>query len=157
MGLEQQLLSILESEATSLEALHTILLEEHEGLLGPDIAAIERLTQSKSQALDAQTDITRQRQQLVAQYTDQTNPAPLQTLTATLGQPETLLKQIARLEAMAQECERLNRTNGRLILQRHQQTQGALQVLRQTGETTDTYSGRGKTQAAGASRTLGKA
>lgn len=157
MDVKQQLLAMLESEASSLEALHAILLEEHEGLLGQDISVIERLTQSKSRALDAQTDITRQRQQLVARYTDQTNPAPLQTLTATLGQPETILKQIARLEAMARECEQLNRNNGRLILQRHQQTQGALQVLRQTGDSTDTYSGRGKTQAAGASRTLGKA
>ncbi|MFK7974844.1 MAG: flagellar export chaperone FlgN, partial [Halioglobus sp.] len=51
----------------------------------------------------------------------------------------------------------LNRENGRLILQKQQHTQSALNILRQNADQGPTYSGRGLADSSEDSRTLGKA
>ncbi|PLW68410.1 flagella synthesis protein FlgN [Pseudohalioglobus lutimaris] len=153
----QSLLSLIDQEVASLEALHKILLQEHQALLAADVPLIETLTANKNQALDKQSDITRQRQLFTEQHAKTNSPDALQTLIARCGQAAELTERLGSLTALTDQCRDLNRENGSLIQQRQRHTRGALQVLRQTGDTGDTYSGRGKAEAKNLPRTLGKA
>jgi flagellar biosynthesis/type III secretory pathway chaperone len=157
MDLGQSLLTLLDEEVASLEALHAILQQEKQALLAADVPLIETLTATKNRALDKQSEITRQRQLFTEQHTRQPLPYALQALIEKSGASPGLTENMERLTALTEQCRDLNRDNGGLIQQRQQHTQGALQVLRQTGDNGSTYSGRGKTEANNRPRTLGKA
>jgi flagella synthesis protein FlgN len=157
MDQAQQLLSLITGELTSLEALQRILQQEQQALLAADVTSIEALTAQKNRALDQQSDITRQRQLFTQQHAGVNSIAALQHMATRLGMAQDIAGPLKKLQVLADQCRNLNRDNGRLIQQRQQHTQGALQVLRQSGDAPATYSGRGKTEAANRPRTLGKA
>jgi len=154
---QQKLLALVTDEVASLESLHQILLQEQQALLAADITRIETLTAEKNLALDKQSDMTRQRQLFTEQHTGAHSVAALLEMAGRPEQAKALVERVGALQALADQCRDLNRSNVSLIQQRQQQTRGALQVIRQTGDDTSTYSGRGKTEATDRPRTLGKA
>ena len=157
MSLGQQLNTLLAHETECLLQLLDILGQEHAALLAGDIDGIEHATAIKNEALASQAQVTESRQHLVSLSSFDNSEAGLQELIAHCENSEQIGDAYTRLNALALQCRAGNRTNGRLIMQRQEQARGALNVIRQTGSTTPTYSGQGKTMAAQATRSLGKA
>ena len=157
MLLEQQIAALLNHEVASLDRLQDVLKQEYDALLSADIEAIERATSGKNLALKTQADATQARQRLTISSSFSGTEEGLQQLLASCDNREQLVPLYSRLVSLAKQCHASNRTNGRLIMQKQQQTLGALNIIRQTNSDAATYSGQGKTMATGATRTLGKA
>lgn len=156
MSFRQQLASLLARELTSLQGLHELLDQEYTALVNADVGALEQITPKKNQALAEQAVLTQSRRDFAAQSAAGAG-ATLEQLIASVDNPEELSTALARLTALARQCQEANRTNGRLILQKQQQARGALEIIRQTENSSPTYSGLGKTTETQDSRSLGKA
>ncbi|MDX1734285.1 MAG: flagellar protein FlgN [Halioglobus sp.] len=158
MPMQEQLQALLDQEIENLQTLLGILHREHDALVNADVDAIERITQSKNQALTAQAELTRSRRHLVQTAWGSDTDESLEQYIASFDD-QSLWHSFSRLSALAMQCNDSNRTNGRLIAHKQQQTRDALDILRRTDSAaTTTYSHSGR--AAGseqAGRTLGKA
>lgn len=157
MQSHRQLRSLLDQEVENLQSLHTILQREYDALLKADAAAIEQGAALKNQALSIQSHLTENRRRWLSSAPGQATEIRLAEYVQDYGDAG-LQALFTRLSDLAEECHTLNRTNGRLIAQRQQQTLGALDILRHTDSTNTTYSLTGKTSPADPTgRTLGKA
>ena len=153
----QQLASLLSREVDCLQALLSILNTEHNALLSGDVEAIEQITTKKNQALANQANTSLARQQFARQLTGSDSEQSLRDYITTASNRPELEACHASLLALAKQCQDENRINGRLITQKQQQAQGALNILRQTDNNPTTYSGHGDTSSQQSGRTLGKA
>ncbi len=157
MPAPDQLRGLLDQEVENLQSLKTILTREYDALVASNIEALEQVTALKNQALSIQANLANSRQRLFGGAQGGTPDDQLGQFVAASG--DAGLKDLyARLSALADECHTLNRTNGRLIAQKHQQATGALDILRHTDSKGATYSLSGKTSATEqGGRSLGKA
>lgn len=152
-----QVRGLLDQEVENLQSLLNILRREHDALVNSDVEAIEQITGLKNQALSIQADLTNYRQRLLTNAQGGATDDPLSDYVATSDDSE-LEALYTRLSSLAEECHRHNRTNGRLIAQKHQLTLGALDILRRTDSKGATYSLSGKTSGPDQTgRSLGKA
>ncbi len=157
MSQGQELYTVLNHETVCLQQLLDVLEQEHKALLAADVDSIEQATAIKNAALAAQAQASQSRQHLVSQSACDNSEEGLRQLIARCDNVEQLGDTFFRLNTLAQQCQAMNRSNGRLIMQRQEQARGALNVIRQTSGATPTYSGQGKTMATQATRSLGKA
>lgn len=153
----QQLAALLSNEVDCLDKLLGILRQEYEALLNADIEALEQATAAKNHALAAQAEIIQSRRSLVIQTSFSDTNEGLQELIASCDNQQELSASFSRMSSLAGQCQTINRSNGRLILQKQQQARGALDIIRQTDANSPTYSGQGTTTASQDTRTLGKA
>lgn len=153
----QQLASLLNHEIACLEQLLAILGREFESLTSSDINAIETATNDKNVALAHQAKSTLTRQQFVASSSYEDSDEGLQQLITTCDNHTELAAIYAQLTSLAQQCHGTNRTNGRLILQKQEQTRSALNIIRQADNHSSTYSGQGDAISNPSTRSLGKA
>lgn len=154
---QEQLHQLLDREIENLQALRGVLHQEYEALVSADINAIEQLSDTKSQVLSVQADLTSTRRHFVESTSGNGSDESLEQYITDCGNQE-LLQTFSRLSALAMQCNVSNRTNGRLIAQKQQQTRSALDILRHTDSNSATYSNAGTTSASEqAGRTLGKA
>ena len=128
MPAPDQLRGLLDQEVENLQSLLSILKREYDALVGSDIEAIEQITTLKNQALTIQADLANSRQRLLARSQGGSPDEQLRHHVASSGDAQ-MQSLYTRLSSLADECHTLNRTNGRLIAQRHQQTVGALDIL----------------------------
>lgn len=157
MQVEEQLHGLLNQEIENLQALRGVLHQEYEALVNADISAIEQLSETKSLVLSTQAQLTDSRRRLVQNTSGNGSDENLEQFIASCDNHD-LMQTFSRLTALAMQCNVSNRTNGRLIAQKQQQTRGALDILRLTDSATSTYSNAGKTSGnEQAGRTLGKA
>lgn len=157
MSQGQQLVSLLRLETTHLQHLLDALELEFESLKSGDVEAIEKSTQAKNKALAKQAEATLSRQRFVATTTANDSEAGLQQLITHCENSAELSEVYEQLTSLATQCQNTNRINGRLILQKQQQTRSALNIIRQADNETSTYSGQGGNVSNTPSRTLGKA
>lgn len=157
MTQEQQLTSLLNSEVTCLQALLDALNKEFDALTNSNVASLEQVTHDKNNALAKQAEASLSRQHFVTAKAHENTDKGLQQLIAGYQNQKVLSTTIGQLRSLAEQCQSINRTNGRLILQKQQHTRNALDILRQADSNPSTYSGQGDTIANGESRSLGKA
>ena len=157
MTQEQQLTLLLNSEVTSLQVLLDTLDREFDALTSSDVDALEQVTLDKNNALAKQAEATISRQHFVTATAHENTDKGLQQLIASYQNQTKLSTTISQLRSLAEQCQNINRTNGRLILQKQQHTRNALDILRQADSNLSTYSDQGDTIASGESRSLGKA
>jgi len=153
-----QVRGLLDQEVENLQSILSILQREYDALIASDITAIEQVTSLKNQALSIQAELARSRQHLLSADSHGLGTEdPLGHYVSSSGDA-ALLSLYERLSSLAAECHTRNRTNGRLIAQKRQQTAGALDILRHTDSTGATYSPHGEPGATEQSgRSLGKA
>lgn len=162
-----QLASLLAREVDCLERLHATLKQEHLALTHANVeidshvdTAVENLeknTQTKNATMAEQADLAAQRGQFLLAHNYENSNAGLLKCIAESNDAPALENSLQALGALAAECQQQNRENGRLIMQKQQQTQGALNILRQNDGGGATYSGKGIAATRDDSRTLGKA
>lgn len=157
MTQKQQLSLLLNSEVTSLQTLLDTLNREFDALTGSDVDALEQVTLDKNNALAKQAEATLSRQHFVTASAHDNTDVGLQQLIASHQNQQPLSNMLSQLRSLTEQCQNINRTNGRLILQKHQHTRNALDILRQADSNPSTYSDQGDTIASGESRSLGKA
>lgn len=157
MNSGQQLLSLLTSETACLQQLLKALEHEFKSLTSADISAIELAIKDKNQALANQAEATLSRQRFVATTSAEDSDEGLRQLVASYENHSELTQTYSELTSLARQCRNSNRTNGRLISQKQQQTQNALNIIRQAGNIPSTYSDQGGTITTPSSRSLGKA
>ena len=152
-----QVRGLLDQEVENLQSLLSILRREHDALVNSDVEALEQITGLKNQALSIQANLTNSRQKLLASTQGGAVNDQLADYVAS-GDDSTLEALYMRLSSLAEECHSQNRTNGRLIGQKHQLTLGALDILRHTDSKGATYSLSGKASGPDQTgRSLGKA
>jgi len=152
-----RLAHLLGQEASCLKDLLSVLEQERESLLSGDAGTIEQITIDKNQALASQAEATQARLHLTLQLIGDNSKAGLQQLIDSSPNSAQLDADFLNITALAEQCQELNRSNGRLISQKQQQAQGALDILRQTEDTPATYSGQVTATAQQKGRSLGKA
>jgi flagella synthesis protein FlgN len=157
MTQEQQLTSLLNSEVTCLQVLLDTLNDEFNALTSSNVDALEQITLDKNNALAKQAEATLSRQHFVTAETHDNTDKGLQQLLSGYQTQQALSNTLLQLRSLAEQCQNLNRTNGRLILQKQQHTRNALDILRQADSNPSTYSGQGDTITSGEGRSLGKA
>ncbi|MEH6616199.1 MAG: flagellar protein FlgN [Porticoccus sp.] len=157
MTVGQQLASLLNHEIACLEQLLAILDREFESLTSSDISAIEAATNDKNLALARQGKSTLTRQQFVTSSSYEDSDKGLQQLITTCDNHTELATIYAQLTSLARQCHSTNRTNGRLILQKQEQTRSALNIIRQADNNPSTYSDQGGSITNPSTRSLGKA
>ena len=154
----QQLASLMSREITCLQTLSAILQREYDALLTTDTSELEQIVTEKNQALAAQAESSQARIQFTLQQTGNGTENELQQLIEASGAVKHGLEaSFAEITSLARQCQEANRRNGRLISQKQQQAQSALNILRQTDNTPATYSGQGDTTNQQRGRSLGKA
>ena len=157
MSEQQQLSSLLNQEIDCLQRLLDILPQEYEALTSADIKTLETVTLTKNQTLAEQAELAQMRSSLIVSASYADSPEGLQHYIAGCDNPSELLAAVEKMTAKADQCQHSNRENGRLISQKQHQARGALDVLRQTEQSSPTYSDHGKSTAGDSSRSLGKA
>ncbi|MFK7974607.1 MAG: flagella synthesis protein FlgN [Halioglobus sp.] len=157
MSHSNDLATLLAHEVDCLQRLLSTLELERVALTTADIDKLERITPAKNAAMAEQTELALQRNRFLADHDyDPSNDGLLACISASDSAAE-LAASLESLAQYAEVCQQLNRENGRLILQKQQHTQSALNILRQNADQGPTYSGRGLADSAEDSRTLGKA
>ena len=157
MMLELKIKSLLDREVTCLEKLRDILKDEYKALVSADLDALGHATSAKNAALAAQADASRSRESLTAGSAGSDEESALRELIDSCENREQLNESLSELDYLAKQCHTQNRDNGRLIMQKQKQAKSALDIIRQTEDTTSTYSGYGKSTDTSATRSLGKA
>ena len=140
-----------------MQQLSTVLKQEYHALLEGDIAAIEGVTAKKNAALTHQANSTKSRKSFAAQRSADLSDEGIHNLIASYSNSTDLTASFSLLTTLAEQCQEANRVNGRLIAEKQQQALLALDILRQTNNSTPTYSGQGKTSNTPSSKSLGKA
>lgn len=155
---EQQFTALLSSELTCLQNLLDTLNQEYEALASADIDALENATQQKNNDLVKQTEATIARQNFVTTIAGESSEEiRLQQLITKYQGHDNLSTTLNQLHSLAEQCQTMNRTNGRLISQKQKQTRNALDILRQADSKPSTYSDQGGTVSSAENRILGKA
>ena len=157
MAKEQQFTTLLNNELSCLKTLLDTLEREFQVLNTSDVAALEQVTQEKNNALANQATATLSRQNFVTAADCENTNQGLQQLISSYQNQQALTASIDQLHSMAEQCQNANRTNGRLISQKQQQTRNVLDILRQADSKPSTYSGQGDTVTPTEGRILGKA
>lgn len=157
MTQEQQFTRLIDSELHCLQALLTTLNQEFEILTNGDVSALEQATKEKNDALAKQAAATLARQNFVINSMHENSDQGLQQLISTFQDQQALSTSIEQLRSLAEQCQSINRVNGRLITQKQQHTRNALDILRQADSKPSIYSGQGDTVTQSETRSLGKA
>ena len=157
MPLPDQLPALLDTEVECLRRLLATLEQEYEALTSGDVEKLEKVTLAKNATMAEQVALAQQRGRIVAAAGFDNSNAGLETMVTQSVNPEPLNASLQALGELAQQCQHYNRENGRIIVQKQQQTQSALNILRQSDTTAPTYSIQGTTAASEDSRSLGKA
>lgn len=157
MSHSDQLATLLAREVDCLRRLLNTLEQEHAALTTADIDKLENITPAKNAAMAEQAELAAQRARFLTDVHHDPSNEGLQAFIAANDNPPELTASLNALGEYAQQCQQHNRENGRLILQKQQQTQSALNILRQNGSSGPTYSGQGLADSTEDSRTLGKA
>lgn len=140
-----------------MQRLLGTLVREGAALGAADIDALEQITPAKNACMVEQAELAAQRGRFLANLSYSDSNEGLQSFLTASGNPPELVAALDTLGECAQKCQQHNRENGRLILAKQQQTQNALNILRQNGSAGPTYSGQGLADSSDDSRTLGKA
>lgn len=153
----QQLAALFDRELVCLRQLRDVLGREQQALLEVDVLALEQATREKNQVLVEQVELARQRQEFSDRAGISDDNDALQAFFSGCENRAELVECRTALQALARQCHEANRSNGRMIAQKQQHTQGALGILRQVEPAAPTYSGDGDAQGGRSSRLLGKA
>lgn len=153
----QDLAAILSREIDCMQRLLDVLKKEYTALINTDVGNLEQATTVKNAALAEQAELSKLRGQFLTSASYSDSLEGLQSFIADCAPSQELETALVSLTALAQQCQINNRENGRLILQKQEQTRGALSVLRQTEQSSTIYSGQGIADVTDSSRTLGKA
>lgn len=120
------LLTLLDTEAKTVEYFVRLLDNEQRALQNGDLEALPTLTEEKTAAVGQLARLGHARNQLL-QHAGL--PADQAGLKSWAGNDAARIALIDRILALAAEARELNRLNGMLIAGRLQQTQSALDIL----------------------------
>jgi len=137
-----RLAAALDELATRLTRFASALDAEREGLRGATDALLDAVRAKDAAATEVEAAFARLR-----------DAAAGASLEALAGMP-ALSDRVARVRALARDCERTNRTHGRLLAMRRRATEDALGLLvgqgRRGGAGGDVYDARGRRTGGGA-------
>lgn len=158
-GSGQNLADALAQEVVCLEQLSDILVRERKALVERDPAALEQVTADKSRCLENQARANRLRRAISDPLLSgaDVQEANLDTVFARFENYQQLTELHRRFRDVADDCQQLNRGNGRLIARQQQHTRDALKVLQRSDTQGPTYSPRGPAGDNPSKRILGTA
>ncbi len=147
-------LTALESELVALEAVHAALEEEYSALVDSQAERLENAVADKARLLDALVERRRERESLTG--TGSLRDYVSQQMAGNTALLTTATTLIDKLQAIGDECKKINVRNGQLIGGLREMTSGALGILR--GEPVVTLYGQSGDSACDlGSRSLGTA
>ena len=137
---------VLENGIEWMRSLKAALLDEREALERRDSEGLVAAARSK-EALAAKLLIVDRHRTEIGLLTER----------IAGGENRAMQERLSTFRQIASDCERLNRTNGTIIRSRHRQVMDGLSILRGLDHDEDTYTPRGRTEAAVGRRTLTEA
>ncbi|THF64451.1 flagellar protein FlgN [Pseudothauera rhizosphaerae] len=141
-------------EATQLRAFVDLLQREEALLLAGDTDALLSLTQEKTSLYHTQQRLHEARVQLLKRLGQDDPAQAIHALCQDLPDTRRQWDEVLRLAAEARER---NTLNGRLIVERLQHNQGALDILLKAANRPQLYDADGNPRASGSGRLLGSA
>lgn len=156
MVCEQQLQDQLVAELKSLRTLEAALNLGNEALVSNDTAKIEETTREYNRAIQHHLALKQPRESLTSGEPDQENA--FKALLSHHSNKSVLFSLYDEINCVALICQSLNRANAKLIHEKQNHTQQALDILRHTETTASLYSSRGNSSStSNQSKSLGKA
>ncbi|WP_230976214.1 flagella synthesis protein FlgN [Pseudothauera nasutitermitis] len=145
---------LIDMEATQMHAFIDLLRREEALLLGGDTDALLTLTQEKISLYHTQQRLHEARMQLLERLGLDSPAAAIEAFCQDLPETRRRWDEILRLAADARER---NTLNGKLIVERMQHNQGALNILLKAANRPQFYDADGNTRSGGSGRLLGSA
>lgn len=144
--------ALLTAQRDCTRQLLTTLQAEHQALIGNDVAALEQITRSKSEASDRLAALGHQLESLRADA----RAATIDALIAAREPSGIAARCWQEIAGLAAQCLQANRDNATLLNAREQQIRSALQLLYPTASA-QTYGRGGYAGLQNGSRSLGLA
>lgn len=135
------LAGLLDGLVSGLDTLHATLRRENEALAVGTPDTLPTLIQAKEHLIG---DLARTWSALAARLGVPVSRRMIGQALNDHGEPG-LAQTWSRVQALAQEVDRLNRLNGRLIEEQLRRTQGALQILQSAARQRGLYGSDGRT------------
>lgn len=146
----------LHQEQAALDRFIDLLKQEQAALVSADVEALIGLSDHKLKLADQLNTLARARITMLASAGFAADAAGVAGWLAT--QPQTVAHAWHQLLASAQDAQRLNQTNGKLIQTHLQHNQQALTALLSAANRADVYGpdGQSRSGAAPSQRSIGK-
>lgn len=149
-----QFAQLIKMEATQLQAFVDLLAREETLLIAGDSDALLALTKDKTDLYHTLQRLHDARAMLLGRHKLDNTDTAIRTLCAETPDILTQWEEVLRL---ANEARERNQLNGKLILERMQHNQGALNVLLAAADRPQFYGADGHTRTSGGGRILGSA